>query len=143
MSHPRNTRRALSNVISSLLLSAVVLAVGGVLWNYANGASGVIASQYHDESMDLVSQIKERFMVEHVTNNATHLTVFVYNYGEVGVTVDVYANGEITDTDNPLVLDSKTSGNATIAISCTSGENIGIKIYSRRQNSVYYSYIAK
>ena len=143
MSHPHYTRRAISNVISSILLSAVVLAVGGTLWNYANGASGVIASQYYDDSMELLSQVKERFMVEHVTNNATHITVYVFNYGEVPVTVDIYANDNSTDIDNPLILDSKTSGNVTITISSTSGENIGIKIYSRRQNSVYYSYIAK
>ena len=143
MSLPHYTRRAISNVISSILLSAVVLAVGGTLWNYANGASGVIASQYYDDSMELLSQVKERFMVEHVTNNATHITVYVFNYGEVPVTVDIYANDNSTDIDNPLILDSKTSGNATITISSTSGENIGIKIYSRRQNSVYYSYIAK
>ena len=143
MSHSHSTRRALSDVISSILLTAAVLAVGGTLWSYANGASSVVASQYHDESMELISQIKERFMVEHVTNNATHLTVYVYNYGEVAVTVDIYANDNSTDLDNPLALDTNASGNATIAISCSSGETVGIKIYSRRQNSVYYSYIAK
>ena len=97
MSHSHRSRRALSNVISSILLTAAVLLVGGTLWSYANGASSVVASQYHDESMELISQIKERFMVEHVTNNATHLTVYVFNYGEVAVTVDIYANDNSTD----------------------------------------------
>lgn len=143
MSPLGNTRRALSNVVSSILLSAAVLAVGGLVWNYANGASSVMASQYHEDSVELINQLEERFMVEHVTNNETHLTVYIYNYGDVDVSLDVYADSNSTDLENPLSIEKKTSGSVNIAMSCDSGQNIGIKIYSRRQNVVYYSYIAK
>ena len=136
-------RRALSSVISSLILSAAVLTVGGMVWNYSNGASSVIAAQYHDDSMDLINQLKERIMLEHVTNNSTHLTIQVYNYGEVDVVVDIYANTYSSDLENPITVYSNSSSNTTITMPCSSGDNIGIKVYTRRQNIVHYSYIAK
>ena len=136
-------RRALSSVISSVILSAAVLAVGGMVWNYSNGASSVIAAQYHDDSMDLINQLKERIMLEHVTNNSTHLTVQVYNYGEVDVLIDIYANTYTSDLENPITVYSKSSANTTITMTCSSGDSIGITVYTRRQNIVHYSYIAK
>jgi acylphosphatase len=144
---PLNRRLALSSVISSIILSAAVLVVGGMIWNYANGASSVIASQYHDESMDMVDQLKERFMVEHVNNSATHLTVWVYNYGDVDVEVVIYANNDDviynSDQDNPISVVAESSVKTTFEAPSSSGDSIGINIYSRRQNSVYYSYIAQ
>jgi hypothetical protein len=148
MVSPLNRRRyALSSVVSSIILSATVLVVGGAVWSYAKGASSVIATQYHTESMDLVKQVQERFMVEHVTNTLTSLTVYVYNYGDVDVEVDIYAiNGSMsyhTDFNNPLSVQSKSSAYATIDMPCDLGDIISVKIYSRRQNIVYYTYIAK
>ena len=136
-------RHALSSVISSLILSAAVLTVGGMVWNYSNGASSVIAAQYHDDSMDLINVLKERIMLEHVTNNSTHLTIHVYNYGELDVVVDMYANTYSSDLGNPITVYSNSSSNTTITMPCSSGDNIGIKVYTRRQNIVHYSYIAK
>jgi hypothetical protein len=140
-------RRALSEVISSVILSAAVLVVGGMIWNYANGASSVVAAQYHDESMELVKQLEERYMVEHVTNNSTHLSVWIYNYGRVDVELVIYANINgsqyYTDQGNPFQVQSKSSVNAVLPISINSGDNIGLNVFSRRQNNVYYAYIAK
>ena len=139
-------RSALSSVISSLLLSAAVLAVGGMVWNYANGASSVMATQYHEESMDLVKQLQERYVVEHITNNNTHITLWVYNYGQVDIEVVVYANNDgsiySTDQNNPLLISSGSNAQAVISIPTNEGDSVGINIYSRRQNNVYYSYIA-
>lgn len=139
-------RNALSSVISSLLLSAAVLAVGGMVWNYANGATSVMATQYHEESMDLVKQLQERYVVEHITNNSTHITLWVYNYGQVDIEVVVYANNDgsiySTDQNNPLLISSGSNAQAIISIPTNEGDGIGINIYSRRQNNVYYSYIA-
>lgn len=139
-------RSALSSVISSLLLSAAVLAVGGMVWNYANGATSVIATQYHEESMDLVKQLQERYVVEHITNNSTHIILWVYNYGQVDIEVVVYANNDgsiySTDQNNPLLISSGSNAKAIVSIPSNEGDSIGINIYSRRQNNVYYSYIA-
>lgn len=136
-------RSGLSSVISSILLSAAVLTVGGIMWNYANGASSVIASDYYEDSTELLTQLQERFLVEHVSNNSTHLTVYIYNYGDVDIEVDVYANEYNSDLNNPIPVETKSSANTTITMPCSSGDNIGIKIYSRRQNCVYHSYISK
>ena len=136
-------KRALSSVISTVLLSAAVLAIGGMIWNYANGASSVIAYDYHEDSMELIHQIEERIMFEHITNNSTHLTIYLYNYGEVDVQVDVYANTSSTDLQNPMTVESKQSAYTVLPLACSSGDNIGLKVYTRRQNIVYYSYIAK
>ena len=140
-------RYALSSVISSILLSAAVLAVGGMIWNYANGASSVMATQYHEDSMNLTKQLQERYMIEHITNNSTHITVWIYNYGDVDVELVVYANNEgdiyTSDQDNPLLIYSKTNGYTTLAAPSMEGDSIGINIYSRRQNNVYYSHIAQ
>ena len=136
-------KRALSSVISTVLLSAAVLVIGGMIWNYANGASSVIAYDYHEDSMELINQIEERVMFEHITNNSTHLTIYLYNYGEVDVEVDVYANTSSTDLQNPMTIESKESECAVIPLACSSGDIIGLSVYTRRQNIVYYSYIAK
>jgi hypothetical protein len=140
-------RRALSSVISSILLSAAVLVVGGGIWNYANGASSVLASQYHEESMNMIALIEERYIVEHVYNNATHLTVWIYNYGDVDIEVDIYANNNntiySTDQDNPITVLTKSSANGVLSASSSNGDLIGINVYSRRQNNVYYAYIAQ
>lgn len=136
-------KRALSSVISTVLLSAAVLVIGGMIWNYANGASSVIAYDYHEDSMELINQIEERVMFEHITNNSTHLTIYLYNYGEIDVEVDVYANTSSTDLQNPMTIESKESECAVIPLVCSSGDIIGLSVYTRRQNIVYYSYIAK
>ena len=122
------------------------MVIGGGVWSYANGASSVLASQYHEESMELVDTLGERVMIEHITNNATHLMIWLYNYGESDVELDIYANLEniiySTDTNNPINIQNKKNNNATIAIPISGGDIIGINIYTRRQNHVYYSYIA-
>lgn len=138
-----NQKRALSSVISTVILSAAVLVTGGMIWNYSNGATSIIAYDYHEDSMKLIHQIEERIMFEHITNNSTHLTIHLYNYGDVDVQVDVYANTSSTDLQNPMTVESKQSACAVIPLACSSGDNIGLKIYTRRQNIVYYSYIAK
>ena len=117
------------------------------MWNYASGASSVMASQYHNDSQELVKQLQERYMVEHITNNSTYITLWIYNYGDVDIDLVVYANnnGTIysTDQNNPIPVTSKSNAQATISATSSEGDNIGINVYSRRQNNVYYSYIAQ
>lgn len=140
-------RYAISSVISSVILSAAVLVVGGMIWNYASGASSVMATQYFNESQELVKQLQERYMVEHISNNSTHITVWIYNYGGVDIELVVYANNNgtvySTDQNNPIPISSKSNAQGTIVASSSEGDIIGINVYSRRQNNVYYMYIAQ
>ncbi len=58
-------RKALSPVISTLILSAAVIAIGGGIWSFSIGASTMIADNYVNDTLELVNEVTERFMVEH------------------------------------------------------------------------------
>ena len=142
-------RKGLSPVISAIILSAVVIAVGGMVWSYAQGASSIIAMDYVNGTMNLLNEITERFTVEHVSNNSdgSLLSVWVSNYGEVTVNVDVYADVNSSGNSTMATL-IETGELVQIDISfeshpLTSGEAVAIQVYSRRQNSAYSTYIVQ
>jgi len=142
------SRRGISPVIATIILSAVVLTIGGAVWSYAQGASTMIATSYVNDTLTIMKEVTERFTVEHVSNNTarTSLYVWVYNYGDVYITVDVYANvtssGTLysTDTNNPLEIEAGGFAKATITISAVGGDEVAVKVHSRRQNNAYYMY---
>ncbi len=146
-------RRALSPVIATIILSAVVIAIGGAIWSYASGASTVIANDYVNGTMDLKNEIVERFVVEHATNTSdgSSMSIWVYNYGDVDVIVDVYANATHVSSSTYFF-----GSNLTIPVTSGSlveieidfspgalelGDTVAVKVHSRRQNNVYYKYI--
>jgi FlaG/FlaF family flagellin (archaellin) len=143
-----NKKRALTPVIATMILSAVVIAVGGAIWSYAQGAATVTANSYIDETFSLLDEVTERFTIEHVTNSSdgTNLTVWVYNLGDVDIVLDLYVNTTIYYT---FTLESEvpTGEIESIVVDLsssplTSGQDVSIKAHSRRQNNEYYSYIA-
>jgi flagellin-like protein len=159
MKMPRIKKRGLSPVIATIILSAVVIAIGGAIWSYSQGASTVIANSYVNDTLELLNEVTERFAVEHVSNNTegSILHVWVYNYGEVDIVIDVYANAthfnETTSTFN-----STFSANYTTSI--TAGilvlieidfssynlfpsDEVAVKVHSRRQNNAYYKYYVR
>ena len=145
-------RRALSPVIATIILSAVVIAIGGAIWSYASGASIVIANDYVNGTMDLKNEIVERFIVEHATNTSdgSNMSIWVYNYGDVDIIVDVYANASRVNSST-----YSFSSNFTIPVTSGSlveieihfsvgslelGDSVAVKVHSRRQNNAYYKY---
>lgn len=139
-------RKGVSPVISSILLTAMVLAIGGAIWSYAQGASTVVADDYVDGVMELLETAAERFTVELVSNNSdcTVLRVWIFNYGDVNVSLDVYAHiGESsysTDLEAPVAVDPGALVCANVTVAAVSGDEVGIKVHSRRQNNAYYVY---
>jgi flagellin-like protein len=140
-------RRALSPVIATIILSAVVLTIGGGLWAFAQGTSTIIAEDYVNGTLSLVDEITERFVVEWVFNssNCDTLSVWVYNYGDVDLVVDVYI--DVDDGNNGTTLGTEIIAGdyAEIDVSFAGdplqkGDEVSIKVYSRRQNSAYYLY---
>jgi len=125
----------------------MVLVIGGVIWSYAHGAASVIASDYVDGVMELLETASERFTVEYVTNNSdcTVLHVWIFNYGSVNVTADVYASiGNATytsDFDDPIVVNPGAMVCANVTVSAGCGDEVGIKVHSRRQNNAYQIYV--
>ncbi len=146
MIHRLPKRRGVSPVISSIILTAMVIAIGGAIWSYAQGASSIVAEDYVDGVMELLETAAERFTVEFVTNNSdcTVLRVWIFNYGDVNVSVDVYASiGESsfsTDLESPVAVGPGDLVGANVTIAAVSGDEVGIKVHSRRQNNAYYVY---
>jgi flagellin-like protein len=142
----RGRRRGVSPVISTIILSAIVIAIGGAVWNYSQGAATVIANDYINGTMTLLNEVIERFAVEHASNSSdgSTLYVWVYNYGEVDITVDVYANSTVSFNST---LDTFVESGEVVKIEVyftsyplQTGDEVSIKAHSRRQNNAYYTY---
>ena len=140
-------KRGVSPVISSIILSAIVLTVGGSIWFFAQSAATIIAEDYIDEIMTLRDEATERFTVEHVANNSDcmELYLWIYNYGDVNITVDAYAfigNATYsTDLNSPSTVGKNEIILVSMTVSALSGDEIAIKVHSRSQNNAYSTYI--
>jgi hypothetical protein len=126
----------------------MVMMIGGLVWNYSMGASTLSAEDYVNDTMSLVNEVTERFMIEHVTKSdiGDTLKIWVFNYGDVSIVIDVYVEvsdgnfGSLTET----FVDSQES--KLIEVDFTSdnlddGDYLVVRIVSRRQNYVYNNYI--
>jgi flagellin-like protein len=140
-------RKGLSPVIATVILSGVVLTIGGAVWSYALGASTVIAEIYVNDSLSLLDELTERFTFERVYNSSTGdtLSVWVYNYGDVNIVLDIYVIVNETSYEESFGNSIAAGSLAEIQIPFSSnplqkGDGVVIKAYSRRQNSEYYSY---
>ncbi len=137
----------MSPVIATVILSGVVLAVGGAIWSYSLGAASVTADVYVSDTMQLLYEMQERFAVEHVyyDTETDVLNVWVYNYGEVNVTVDVYVtlNSTIVESTSNQFIEAYNTTLVEVDFSSNplpSYEQVAIKVYSRRQNVAYKRY---
>lgn len=139
-------RRGLSPVIATLIITGVVLAIGGGLWGFALSASSAMADDYVNGTLNLLYEITERFTVEHVSNSSDGdaLLVWVYNYGPVNITVAV--NVEVNDGNNGSITDQGILAGEIKEIQIPfpdkleQGDEIAVKVYSERQNNAYYIY---
>ena len=139
-------KKALTPVIATMILSAVVIAVGGAIWSFAQGAATVIAADYIDETFDLLDEVTERFTIEHVSNNSagSTLMIWIFNYGDVDIVVDVYVN---TTTYFTFTLEWEIESEEVVRVDVdlsssplSRGQEVSIKAHSRRQNNDYYKY---
>ncbi len=140
-------RKAISPVISTVILAGVVLAVGGAVWSYSLGASTVIANGYVNDTLDLVNDVTERFMVEHTYYNGVtdQLSIWVFNYGDHKIVVDAYVevSGRAMTSSLGTVIESEEVGVITVDYSSDplqTLDEVAIKIHSRRQNNAYETY---
>ena len=149
--------RGVSPVIATIILSAAVITIGAAVWNYSQGATTVIANDYINGTLDLLKEVTERFNVEHASNNSdgSLLYVWVYNYGDVDIIVDAYANAThyvnstyseytySTNLTNSVVSTGLVKINITYASNPLQlGDSVAIKVHSRRQNNAFYKYTA-
>jgi len=131
-------------VISSVILSAAVIAVGGMVWGFAQSATTRVADSYVQGVMILKEECGERFTIEHVGYFASNntLRVWIYNYGANGIIVDIYAEvvGGGSASVRGVSVPSKAMVEAQIPITIASGKEVSIKAVSRRGNNVYFTY---
>ena len=142
-------RKALSPVISTLILASAVIVIGGSIWSYSISASTMIAENYVNDTMELVNEVTERFVVEHVGFDSTtnQTSIWVYNYGEQTITVDAYINvttssSSFMDSYSGTEIQKGESVKITVDMSetITTGDRAAIKIMSKRSNIAYKTY---
>ena len=137
-------RRGISPVIATVILAAAVIVIGGITWSYALSATTIMANDYVNGTLSTLYDISERFTIEHLYYNDTakNLVVYLYNYGEVPITVDTYvtpSSGVRVSALNAYV-PSKHLAKVIIPIDVSSGTNLSIKCHTRRSNDVYDQY---
>jgi len=141
--------RGITPVIATIILSAVVIAVGGAVWSYSQGAATAISNDYVNGTLSLMNEVIERFTVEHVSNdtNGQYLYVWVYNYGDVDIVVDLYVNATgVHDSTEGTSIVSGDIEMITIDFGSgvlESGEEVAIKAHSRRQSNAFYTYYVR
>ena len=158
-------RRAITPVISALILSAVVLTVGGIVWAFSQSAMTISAEDYAESVINMTDTISERFIIEHVYYEYIEavpeeapelhmLHVFVYNYGTVDIEVKIEVNGIASDSqpysqtypdakDMWIEVPSKDMNPIPIPLETSPApkDELNIKAYTKRDNNVYYMYI--
>jgi flagellin-like protein len=142
------SKKGISPVISTILLSAFVLVVGGVIWAFSVEASTWAATDYVNETMDLADVANERFMIEHISTTETgdKLNVWVFNFGDLSIIIDVYI--EVDDGNNGEVKGIQINPMECYLIEVdfsldplVTGDYVLIKIISRRQNYVSENFL--
>jgi len=133
-------RRAISPVISVVILSAVVMAVGGAIWAFSQGAMTITAEDYAEAVVNTTETICERFIIEKVIHDpeTNILSIWVFNYGYIDIAVNV------TYPDNPVSWREVSSKHLEeISFDFDPGDEteVGIKVESRRDNNVYYRFV--
>jgi len=134
------SRRAVSTVLSALLLSAVVIAVGGAIWAFSQGAMTITAEDYVENVINMTETISERFIIEQVSYDGMNLHVWVYNYGDVDIEFKIQV-GEVTYTDWDDLASKDMVPVDPIGLTASPGDELNIKAYSRRGNNAYYRFI--
>lgn len=138
-------RRAFSTVLSVLIISAVVLAVGGGIWAFSQGAMIISSEDYAESVINMTETISERFIIEHVSYDYPEVHVFVYNYGTVDIEVKVEVKGEnfLGAGETWLEIPSKEMRHyPTIFLQSIPSlrEELNIKAYTKRGNNAYYKF---
>ena len=96
-------RRGVSDIVANLLMAVVVLSVGLSIYLYSQTFFQTMTGFMGEAIQEHELVLYERFMVTRVDFNSSApdtVTVWVFNYGEVGVEVKaVFINGELNEVD--------------------------------------------
>ena len=135
------SRRAFSQVISAIILSAAVLVVGGSIWMFSQGAMTLTSENYAEDVIELTDKISERFIIEQVVHNGTHLFVWIFNYGDVDIGVKVNVGAVTYPVDWVDIAANEMLSVYPEAYAASTGDELNIKAFTRRENNAYYRFI--
>ena len=132
-------------MISSVILSAIVLVIGSMVWGVATSASSVMSSDYFEEVLESVENVKERFCVESVgvDEDANKLKVWIFNYGAIDITIEAinvkgggnvytYPGGGQISAGEFIRVDVVPDN-----IALLSGLSVTVEVRSQRENKAY------
>jgi hypothetical protein len=99
-------RKGLSPVIATVILSGVVMLIGGGLWAYASDTATFVANGYIEDTLETAHEVTERFVVEHMSYDSSQneLHIWVFNYGEQNIVVDTYAYTSSVENGDFIIL---------------------------------------
>jgi len=142
-------KRALSSVIGEIILCTCVLVVGTAVWAFSYGYTSYEMTNYWQKVSVNIYSLKERFMVENVAFNSIGISsgslhIWVYNYGEIDIQVNVYIlrNGSILGQDlSGATITRYSVAEFTFNLDQVSTSNeLVIKVETLRGNVNYESY---
>lgn len=135
-----NRRKAYSPVIAAVILSAVVLSVGGVVWYFSQGSMTITSEEYAESLLNMTDVISERFIVEHVSYNGTYLHIWVFNYGEVDIEIKAQVGNETSEIWIDLA-SGEMKPLLPMEFTALSGEILNVTTFSGRGNNANYRYL--
>ena len=139
-----SNRKALTPVVASIILCGVVLTVGISVWSYTYSITRSLEDNYYEKVKRQIDAVSERFIVEHISydNTSGVLNVWVFNYGEIDVQVDVYVRGDSEGQNTTgILIPNGQIVRISVSLAAEVGDELSITVISRRQNVVYSTYI--
>jgi archaellum component FlaF (FlaF/FlaG flagellin family) len=87
-------RRAVSNIVSTVIILLIVSVTGGYLYTYSTEYFQKENNRFMDENQLRIDQKKELFKIVNIWDKNDFLNLTIYNYGDIEVTIsDVYVDG--------------------------------------------------
>ena len=139
-----SNRKALTPVVASIILCGVVLTVGISVWSLTYSITRSLEDDYYEKVKRQIDAVSERFTVEHISydNTSSVLNVWIFNYGEVDVQVDVYVRGDSEGRNaTGILIPNGQIVAVSVSLAAEVGDELSIMVISRRQNIVYSTYI--
>jgi len=142
-------RRAISPVISSILLCATVLAVGASVWSFSYNAGTMLRQNYCREVGQRVDGLRERFIIENIIFNSTGnntMRIWVYNCGTINIkltAIHVFRSGSVVHSETfeeSVTIPIKGISEISFTTPVNSGEDLVIQAVSERGNKAFEAY---
>lgn len=85
---PRAGRRAISEVVGTVLVAAITIIAGAGIFGYVNEEAGSSAQAYGQQVGNSVQYLEEKYtVVDLVWSSSTSMTIWIYNTGKIQLTL--------------------------------------------------------